>query len=272
MRRTRVIGCGVALACAFCAIVASGANAALPELGRCVKVAAGTGGFTRENCIGVSKTHTGEYEWAPGPGASPAFKETLHGPVLETVGKKKISCSVAFLGGEFTGPKSFKISEVTLQGCVLVGPNLPCYTNFVEPGTIEKQMAGLVGELGFIPGSKTAVPWAGWDLKPESQVSKTIIEFECGEGKAVPTFKVSLEGSVIGRTKPTNKMLTSMGLVYKQSAGIQNPEAFIGGSKDTLTEDITPTLNPENKTEEQAGLAAGGEFVPGEALEIKAKI
>ena len=63
-----------------------------------------------------------------------------------------------------------------------------------------------------------------------------------------------------------------MGLVYKQSVGKQIPEAFIGGPKDTLTEDITPVLNPENKTEEQAGLAAGGEIVPGEALEVKAKV
>ena len=105
MRRTRAIGCCAALVCALGAVVASGASAALPELGRCVKVT-GTGAYTRENCVAVSKTHTGNYEWAPGPGASSAFTETLHGPVLETVGKRKISCTVAFLGGEFTGAKS----------------------------------------------------------------------------------------------------------------------------------------------------------------------
>src|SRR5437763_7297555 len=62
MRRTRIVGCGVALACVLGAIGASSAAAALPELGRCVKVS-GTGEFTRENCVAVSKTHTGNYEW-----------------------------------------------------------------------------------------------------------------------------------------------------------------------------------------------------------------
>ena len=64
------------------AIGASSAAAALPEWGRCVKVS-GTGEFTRENCVAVSKTHTGNYEWAPGPGASPGVNIRLFNPTLE---------------------------------------------------------------------------------------------------------------------------------------------------------------------------------------------
>ena len=83
---------------------------------------------------------------------------------------------------------------------------------------------------------------------------------------------MSLEGSVIGRVKLTNKMQTLFAMIYTQEHGIQKPTAFIGGAKDTLTQVTTPTTNPNNKKVEQAGLNGSGELVPGEALELKAKV
>src|SRR5436190_13904944 len=115
MRRTRIVGCGVALACVLGAIGASSAAAALPEWGRCVKVS-GTGEFTRENCIPVSKTHTGNYEWAPGPGANPGVNIRLFSPTLETVTGNKIKCTFVFLEeSQFTSDKEFKVKKVTMQ-------------------------------------------------------------------------------------------------------------------------------------------------------------
>src|SRR5919201_1517883 len=106
MRRPKVIGWGLALACACGLMTAASASAELPELGRCVKVSvAATGAYTRANCLPLSKTHTGEFEWLPGPGASNKLKETLSNPVFETTTGEKIVCAFIFVTGEFTGPK-----------------------------------------------------------------------------------------------------------------------------------------------------------------------
>ena len=67
-------------------------------------------------------------------------------------------------------------------------------------------------------------------------------------------------------------MQTLFSMNYKQEHGIQKPSAFIGGPEDVLTQITTPTANPQNPKKEQAGLKAGGELVPGEALELKAKL
>src|SRR5438552_4217893 len=85
MRRTKVIGWGLALACACALVTAASASAELPELGRCVKVSGNTGAYTRANCLPKSKTHTGEYEFLPGPGANNKFQLKLSQPGFETV-------------------------------------------------------------------------------------------------------------------------------------------------------------------------------------------
>ena len=277
MRRTKVMGWGLALACACGLMAAASASAEVPELGRCVKVTAGTGGYSRANCIAKSKTHSGEYEWMPGPGANNAFTLKLSALRFETVNGKQIACDFLFAKGEFTGAKTMKISEVELQGCALVGAGLACYSVNIEPNRVVSKTA-LVGELGDIPGSRNpANPWLGWDLKAESAVSPTVIEFKCGEAggatPAPPIYEVSLQGSVIGRVRVTNKMIASgvFALVYKQEKGIQKPTAFIGGVEDVLTQITTPIANPLNKKTEQAGFQGGGEQAAGEALELKAK-
>ena len=45
-----------------------------------------------------------------------------------------------------------------------------------------------------------------------------------------------IEGSVIGKIKPVNKMTLETDLVFKVTkTGIQQPESFAGGPKDTLS-------------------------------------
>jgi len=253
-------------ACAAGAFGASAASASLPELGRCVPDA-GKGAFTRSNCIGISKTHTGGFEFEPGPGAAPAEKQILGGVQLITPNKIKISCTDAQLTGQYTGAKTERITNLLIQGCELVGPlHQNCYTNPLEPGTIETENP-LVGEIGFIPGSKIETnPWVGWDLKSENS-AMPIVGFMCGEGGG--TLFVKLEGSVIGKVTKTNVMASEFGLAYKQTEGKQIPSAFIGGEEDVLKETISQIGGAT--TEEQAGLAAGGPVTDGEALEIKAK-
>jgi hypothetical protein len=254
-------------ACGVGALAASSASASFPELGRCVKVAtAGTGVFVKENCIAVSKKHTGEYEWEPGPGAKPAFKETLSGPQLETTSGEKIGCTAIQLLGEYTGAKSRKITKFIGIGCENVTHHTSCYTNPDTPSKIESENE-LSSELGPIPGSKSLVPWAGWDFKSASSLMP-IVAFFCGEAKGLITFK--LEGSVIGRVVKTNLMLSSFGAIYKETEGKQLVTSFIGGEPDVLSLSEMEFGSIETKTHE-AGLKSTGEITDEEALEIKAK-
>jgi hypothetical protein len=256
-------------ACVAAVLAVASASAALPELGRCVPEPAGKGVFNRNTCIGVSKTHKGAFEWAPGPGASPAVTEVLSAPTFETVGGRKIGCANIQLKGEYTGAKSEKITNLTMQGCTNVGRGgTECFTNPVEPGTIESEVP-LVGELGSIPGSLSAAsPWAGWDLKAENSATP-IVTFTCGE--ALSEEVVMLEGSVIGRAKKTNKMVPTFEFLLKQTAGKQIPSSFIGGAEDVLTQ-VSKPVGGTTTTTEQVGLVAAGELKAGESLEIKAKV
>jgi hypothetical protein len=270
MRRVRIVALCIVGACAGTALAASTASAALPELGRCVPEPKHEGVFTKSNCIGVAAKHNGAFEFEPGPGAEKAFIERIGNPIFETVGGKRIGCTTAFIEGEYTGAKTLKISHVTINGCVLVGPNLSCQTNPLEAGVIESVQVDL-GELGFIPGSKTAATWVGWDLKPEPPATSLLSQFACGEG--LNQVVVEFEGSVIGRVVKPNKMTTTFEPRYHELKGVQIPTSFIGGPEDVLTEKLKP-LPPALETVEQVGLKnpTGGIFENKEPLEIKAKI
>jgi hypothetical protein len=244
----------------------------LPEIGRCVKAStAKTGEYKGPKCVTKVAGNKGEYNWLPGPGAKPGVQPRILSPLLETTTGKKIKCTYIFLEeSQVTSGKEIKVKKVTGQGCEMIGAGLLCFSNPGEPGTIESTTA-LNGEIGFIPGSKIeSSPWVGLDLKPES--GKTLIEFFCGEAKAIPQYKVALEGSVIGRVKPLNrKVENNFQLIYKQSAGKQIPTAFKEGVEDVLTQITTPTANPLEPKSEKVGLASGGEIQLEEPLEIRNK-
>jgi len=275
LRRTLAVCALAALAIGVAGAASASATeyplTGLPEIGRCVKASpAMTGEYKRGKCVTKSPTNTGEYNWLPGPGAKPGIKPRILSPTLETVTGKKIKCTYIFLEeSTIADSKEVKAKKLTGQGCEMVGSGLPCFSNPNEVGTISSTVA-LNGEIGFIPGSKTLSPWVGLDLKPESEVSKTLFEFFCGEQNAVPQYQVSIEGSVIGRVKPVNKMVEgNFQLIYKQAGGVQIPTAFKEGVEDVLTQITTPTANPLGKKEEQVGLASYGEIQLEEPVEIR---
>jgi hypothetical protein len=275
MRVIKTVGaCALALAlsCIGGVVVASAEEyplTGLPELGRCVKLAEKTGHFNRSNCVGVNKKgNKGEYEWEPGPAENGTFKMRLGSPVFETVGGGKISCTAAFLVGEYLNGKELKVTNTVLQGCLNVKPNKLCFSNILEKGTIESNQE-LVGEIGFIVNPKNpSSPFVGIDLKAEPE-SLPLLLFNCGEELGAES--IAFEGSVIGKVQIRNKMLETNGYSYSEKAGLQIPESFEGGVKDTLTETVTPLENPLGKTSEQAGFKGGGELVNGEPIEFKAK-
>jgi hypothetical protein len=272
MRVIRTAG-ACALALAAIGIGAGSASAyevtGLPEIGRCVKAATPkTGQFNYKNCVRVSKGgNTGEYNWEPGPGEKGTFQAVI-GFQLNTVGGNRINCTGAVLTGEFLNGKEVKVTNLTLGGCVNIQQNKGCYTNPLEPGTIESTQE-LVGEIGFIPHpTRPSVPWVGLDLKGSPE-GVPFLQFSCGEELGAES--VVLEGSVIGRLTYLNKMLPYNLLKYTEEGGKQIPEAFIGGEKDTLLEKVTVVAEPLKKTEEQVGLKGAGELSPGETIEIKSR-
>jgi hypothetical protein len=275
MRMIRTVGaCAVALA--LCGAGATSASAAeypltgLPEIGRCLKVTAGTGHFNTGQCLGVDKDgNDGSWEWKPGPGEHGTFKIIFTSVTFETVGGNKINCTNGQLTGEYTNGKGLKVSKTLLQGCVEIQKTAACSSQGVtEKGIIESTQT-LVGEIGFIPNTlRPENPYVGADLKAEPEGSP-LLTFTCGE---LPSGNlVQIEGSVIGKIRNLNKMLTENGFAFAQKKGVQKPEAFKGGVKDTLTESVTPLANPLGKHSEAVGLAAVGPLNNGEPIEFKAK-
>src|SRR5437870_5795247 len=101
-----------------CGAMASAAQAALPEVGRCVKVTAPNGTYSNGSC---TKLATGElskkFTWTP---VSASEKQTFTGSgtetTLTTVGHPTITCINANFVGEWTGPKTATVT-VSFQGC-----------------------------------------------------------------------------------------------------------------------------------------------------------
>src|SRR5207253_5861120 len=104
----------------------------VPEIGRCLSKP-GSGGFKGVRCLTHSPTHTGNFEWSPGPGANGDVHLKLSALRFETVNGKQIACDFLFAKGELTGGKTLKLSEVELQSCALVGQGLACYSVNIEP-------------------------------------------------------------------------------------------------------------------------------------------
>jgi hypothetical protein len=147
-------------------------------------------------------------------------------------------------------------------------------TSSISGTTIQNQ-SPLEGELGFIVSGEK--PLVGLDIKPKSPSSE-VLSFTCGKPRVEPPGEVwTIEGSVIGSIKPIDVMRTAFTMLYTASKGLQSPERFEGGLKDTLLASRLLEGEPEPKREqagltlkgpEKAAIVADGE----EPLEIKAKV
>jgi hypothetical protein len=203
------------LAVAAFVVMAVAAQAGPPEIGRCVKVAKGTGEFKDAGCEkGFFKG--GNYNWIPGPGPKHKFTSTEGLSTFEFNGKK-ITCKSDTDSGEYTGPKTDS-ETIVFNGCESAG--FPCTTAGHPAGQIETTL--LESELGFIKLPKTI----GLDLKPIGGAN--FAEFDCGP------IKVIIQGSVIAPITPISKMTTTFIAKFKAVKSKQNPEHFEGGVNDTL--------------------------------------
>ena len=266
--------CCVLFGLSLSVVAASSATAALPELGRCVpaeetmegKKTVHHGAFSNHGCTKVNATHTGKYEWLPGPGPEgKAFTGHLAAPAFETNGGIRIECGSGHVEGEYTGAKTATITKLELTTCVSGTPAKFCQTELAVPDVI-KNVGNLEAELGPLGGAKS---FAGWDLKSGTPVFLT---FTCGDKGEVESVN-TIEGSVIGPIHTGGRSyfnrMNKTGLVrYKQTAGVQLPEAFEGGSKDTLT---LTQVQGVGHTTEPIGFESEEELATVEALEVKTK-
>jgi hypothetical protein len=238
------------------------AQAALPELGRCVKAASTKtgktivyhGAYRYSNCV-ESGQEFGKFEWEPGPGPNNKFTGTSKAATLQTVGGSAIKCLASSSAGEYTGAKTATLTT-HFTGCQFVSSKQPCTSAGASAGEIVT--SGLTGSLGFIKDTFHEAPEVvvGIDFKHEPAIAAA----QCGE------TAVTIGGSVIAPITPIDKMSTKSTVKAKAVSGIQAAEAFEGGPKDTL---IATLESGSGKTTEQAGLTATIALVDAEKLEIK---
>jgi hypothetical protein len=264
-----MVGVCLIVAVGASAIASATASAALPEIGRCEKVegilegkkTVYHGGYTNASCVAVSSTKTGKYEWHPGPGAKKGFSGSGGPATIETVGGQKITCTESISEGEITGAKTATVHLNLHQCSDPAVAQSSCQSSGNPPSSSEIASEPLEGEIGYIATAPKQV--VGLDVKH----SPNIAAFYCAKGVEVAVTG-SLEGSVIAPFKQLNKMSTEDLLKYKATKGIQAPEKFEGGAKDTLVMNL---INGLSKTTEQAGLSNELKLTTEEALEIKAK-
>jgi hypothetical protein len=231
----------------------------LPSLGRCVKAARHTGEYKDAAC--VTEAHgTGGYNWLAGPGEHAKFSGQLGAVMLETVAGKKIACSAGASQGEYTGPGGETVT-LTLSGCERPSTHAACQSAGSAPGQVVT--SALEGELGFIRSGEK--PIVGLDLKREPALAA----LECASAAPGGKEVVLLEGSAIGSVKAIDKMEAQLTQTFVAKHGVQKPEQFEQGVKDTLTTTIVAGLE---KSGEQTGLSATQVAANEEPLEIKAKV
>ena len=275
--RTQRRGSALILAAIIAALmtmaISSPAQAAppanLPEVGRCVKVAAGTGKYSGVACLTLAtKPVAKKYEWIP---ASLTEKLAFSGSGLETTlttaGHSTIKCLATNIGGEWTGPKTASVN-VEFQGCYNA-QSQQCQTVTNPQNKSEIALKGVLGELGYIKYEEVegkVIVVVGLDLKPQPPMTQ-LAEYECTGSSETG----HLEGSVIGKLTPIDKMTTESKLLYSATkAGEQRPEAFQESAKDTLITSFTAGTEAKGSAASSLNIKEykGSNAAP---LEIKAK-
>lgn len=252
--------------------IATPALGARPELGRCVKAPAGLGEYRNDGC--TEKGLHGEYAWRPGPGPNPAFSANFGWSFATDAilysAHTEIDCPFNVSEGEYTGPKTLKMTIVLWQCKIPTGAfewKALCqeFTTGNRPpgklisGPLESEIGQIrmevTGKLGFFGESKSA----GIELKPA--VGSVLAIFECGGatqevqlGTGTGTF-MALEGGVIEHwlagyegSPAVNHMVTLYKTRFKGTGSVQEPEKLAGEPNATLTL-VNPLLSPERHAE-----------------------
>src|SRR5262249_17223558 len=112
-----------------------------PEVGRCLKVAAGKGKYSSATCTALKAK--GSYEWMP---TGEKLKFTTVGGVgaLETANGTAVGCTTEESGGEFNSPKTITGVTVRFTGCHSL--NFKCNTaGSAEGEIVTSPLEGRIG-------------------------------------------------------------------------------------------------------------------------------
>jgi hypothetical protein len=229
MKIKQVAACLAALA-ALCvpAAAAAPASAALPEYGHCVAKAGGK--FAGANCTTFGTTpKTMKYEFTPieatelieGGGVGSTIR-------LLTAGHPTLMCGSMSINTKWQGPKTASVKWLLTECHNAIDQSCQSGTTAgdIEPNPLE-------GEIGYI---KAAPPQlVGLDMKPAPPLT-SLFSYSCGT--SVETQVV--EGSVIARAKPINKMSREQNFYISAPKGEQFPTSFENGPTDTLSTKYLP--------------------------------
>jgi hypothetical protein len=199
------------------------ATLSAPEFGRCLKVAAGRGGFSSSSCT-VAQSG-GAYEWfsAFGPepvgraGFSTAIKPTTK-LLLEVKGGEKIYCTGQSGGGEYSGNKALANVTLTLTGCYRNIESDRCSNTATAGEVVTTTLAGSPGIVK--EEAEAAKDKVGLRLAPAS--GDVFAQFTC------ESVAVTVRGSVILQGKG-NAMISKTTLKATQAKGAQKWTHFVGG-------------------------------------------
>jgi hypothetical protein len=260
MKTKQVAACLATLG-ALCvsAAMASTATAALPEYGHCTAKAGGK--YTGSTCTTLAKTaKTMKFEFTPiegselieggGVGSTIKFQPAGH-PVVTCV---SLSINTKWLTSKTASAKWIlrECSNAIHQSC----------ESGTESGVIEPNP--LEGELAYVK----AIPpqLVGFDFKPATPLA-SLFSYSCGGSTETGT----VEGSVIARVKPINKMTREQDFIISAPRGEQFPTAFEGGATDTLTTKFLPANTTAPTTMSVKSFVGATTALNGEPeLELKA--
>jgi len=288
MRHLRIVGLSLA-ALALSAVISASASAAMPEWGKCVKLARGK--YTNAACTG-EKAINGGYEWHPGTTtiAKKGFTSSGGAAELRTTQGIATDCTSETTKGELSGSKEVSHVEVTFQGCKANLLGLVCTGGETEeeqneegylkekPGEIKTRE--LKGMLGYIEGKGTPTPVVGISLTPEAKRG-LFAQFICGGVLVVRVGEKPTKGggdSIISPITPIDQMGNTAIQTYTQQqecgeegchgTGVQIPTSFEGGKPDVLETEISDnfgetewarsaqTLTTTNTLEEEVEIRA----------------
>lgn len=269
MRRIAMIAGCIFGSCVVGMTAAATASAAAPEFGKCVQVTPKTGEYSGKYCLAPAGGK-GSYDWLPAPGEKKKVALNVEGSTLRSASGREIKCESGEGEGEYTSAKTTAITKLIFKNCKVAGAKTLFESFCQNIGAFRGEVTAseLVGELGYIEHAEKIK--VGLDIKPK--LGKTLASFECGGASVVTEHGMGtgtlleVEGSVIGRVKPIDKPLLEQLTYFVAKGGVQMPEQFEGGQKDTLTELVGLTKTPEPST-----FSGTAETVNEEPIEVKGK-
>lgn len=239
----------LAATCALGVVAATAAFAEAPEMGRCVKVAAGTGKFSSATC--TKEKAGGSYEWHPGAEKT-GFSGTGGIGTLETVGKIGIQCKTEKATGQFTGTKTVGSVNVTFMECKSAG--YQCESAGAGAGVINT--FPLAGELVWETKAKKKVA-----VKLFAESGELLAKFVCGPSR------VEVRGAVLVNI-PAGKMETTFAEKYSAKKGIQKPTAYENAKGEKVPAILETDASGLTKGWEQSGQTITNTQTDEEALEV----